>query len=290
MALKSGLRWFSLAALAIMFLTGTLGVALAFPAPLFSYHAERGRLSLYSDRPFNEAIAQKILANIDARISTSPFDHGEHQSIFVANSDWRQRLLMNVAYGAGGVNFYPVTRNVFLRNSEIDADRLVGPSGHPVALPRSFTYFAAHEIGHSLTGEFLGATHLWNWSLPQWIREGYADYVGFGGHVDVRSLYAQYRVRDPVMDYAKSGQYARFRLLVAYMIQNEHWSAQRLLLSDMPQSAAENLLATGMNRRLIGGSCRNSRTINRTLAVRHSRATLTIDFTKRQRTAPAHSA
>ncbi len=160
---------------------------------------------------------------------------------------------MNVAYGAGGVNFYPLTRNVFLRDSEIDADRLVGPNGRPVALPRSFTYFAAHEIGHSLTGEFLGAANLWNWRLPQWIREGYADYVGFGGHIDIKSLYAQYRAGDPIMDYAKSGQYARFRLLVAYMIQRGHWSAQRLLLSDMPQSAAETLLVAGMNQRTSTG-------------------------------------
>ena len=242
-------RWvrrLGIAALVPVFLAGLVAVALANPEPFFAYHTLRGRLSLYSDRPFDTAKAQGILAKIEARLKTSPLDDGAPAAIFVSNADWRQRLFMNLAYGAGGVNFYPLTRNVFLRDAKIEADQLIRPDGTPAEAPRSFTYFAGHEIGHSLTGARLGAAHLWNWRLPQWIREGMADYVGLGGAVDIDALYRQYRAGDPMMDYAKSGQYRRFRLLVAFFLQRKHWSVDRLLQSGLPQADAEAMLNAGM--------------------------------------------
>ncbi len=59
MGAKAVLRSLGLAILVALILAGALSAALAFPAPLFSYHAERGRLSLYSDRPFDQAKAQE---------------------------------------------------------------------------------------------------------------------------------------------------------------------------------------------------------------------------------------
>ncbi len=246
--MRRWMRWLGVATLVPVFLAGLVVVALANPEPFFAYHTARGRLTLYSDAPFDAVKGQAILARIEARLKTSPLDDGAAHAIFVSNARWRQRLFMNVAYGAGGVNFYPLTRNVFLRDSRIEADQLLRPDGTPAEAPRSFTYFAAHEIGHSLTGARLGAAHLWNWRLPQWVREGYADYVGLGGDVDVDALYRQYRAGDRMMDYAKSGQYRRFRLLVAFFLTREHWSVDRLLLSRMGQSDAEAAMNAAMTK------------------------------------------
>jgi hypothetical protein len=212
---------------------------LAFPDCFFAYYTERGRLALYSDAPFDAAKAQRILAAIDGRLRRSPIDDRTPPNrIFVANADWRQRLFMNIAYGAGGVNFYPITRNVFVRNSDIDSDTLYGRSGKPTEKPRTFTYFAAHEIGHTLTAEQLGILHLWNFRLPPWIREGAADYIGLGGDIDVEQLYTRYRAHDPFFN-PKSGHYDRYRLLVAYFLKRKHWSMDQLLLSNMPMEEAE---------------------------------------------------
>ena len=216
---------------------GYAGV-LAFPDCFFAYYTERGRLALYSDVPFDAGKGQKVLAGIDARLGRSPLDDGLPDRIFVANADWRQRLFMNIAYGAGGVNFYPITRNVFLRNSDIDTDTLYGRSGKASEKPRTFTYYAAHEIGHTLTAERLGVLHLWNFRLPVWIREGTADYVGLGGDIDVDELYVHYRAHDPFFD-LRSGHYDRYRLLVAYFLKRKHWSMDQLLRSNMTIDAAE---------------------------------------------------
>jgi hypothetical protein len=225
-----------------------LGTALAYPQPFFAYHTTRGRLVLYSDRAFDAAKAQGILAEVDRRLTRSPLDHhdGTHR-IFVSNSGWRRTLFMNTASGAAGVNFYPVTRNVFTRGADIDRDQLIRPSGTPAEPPRTFTYYCAHEITHSLTAAERGLAHVWNFGLPAWVREGYADYVGMGskGPVDVASMYAQYRAHDRRFD-PKSGYYARYRLLVAFYLDRKGWSVAKLMDTRLTLEEAEREMNAGM--------------------------------------------
>ncbi|MBS0470273.1 MAG: hypothetical protein JSR60_04310 [Proteobacteria bacterium] len=57
--------------------------------------------------------------------------------------------------------------------------------------------------------------------------------------MDIALLYRQYRAGDPTLDFAKTGQYKRFRLLVAFFLKQEHWSVDRLLASGLSQSEAE---------------------------------------------------
>src|SRR5262249_37155513 len=155
------------------------------------------------------------------------------------------RLLFPRAYGAGGVNLAPLTRNVFIRNSDIGNDTVYGMTGKPTETPRTFTYFAAHEIGHTLTAEYLGVSHLWNFGMPVWIREGTADYIGLAGDIDVDRLYARYRAHHPFFA-TNSGHYDRYRLLVAYYVKKLHWPIEKLLLSDLSMDAAERAMTAGM--------------------------------------------
>jgi hypothetical protein len=236
-------RWLVLIQLAPVAFAAMLGSALACPQPFFPYSAHEGRLSIYSDRPFDTARARVLLDAVDQRLSRSPLDHpGESNAIFISNAGWRQLIFMNFSSKASGVNFAPLTRNVFLRTADIDTGVLVNAWGHPAPPPRTLTYYCAHEITHTLTAEDLGAAHLWNKGLPQWIREGYADYVGMGSKIDVDALYREYRAHDGRMDYEKSGYYAKFRLLVAFMLDREGWSIHRLLRSGLSEADAERLM------------------------------------------------
>src|SRR4030081_307977 len=96
---------------------------------------------------------KRLLAEVDRRLRLASLDHGngEHR-IFVANSYWHARLVFLWDFGTGGVNYYPLTRNVFIRESDIDSDRVLRTAG-PVPPPRTLAYYAAHEIAHSLAGE-----------------------------------------------------------------------------------------------------------------------------------------
>jgi hypothetical protein len=229
---------------AIMLVVG----AIVFPQPMFAYHVTAGRLSLWSDRPFDLDKGQAILAQVEMRLATSPLDDDKRHAIFVTNTAWRRSLFFLIAEGAAGVNNYPLTNNVFIRQADIGADRVFGASGKPAPPPRTLAYYATHEITHSLTGEHLGVGRLWNRKLPQWVREGYADYVGMGGQVDVDDLYRRYRAGDPDLDFTRSHTYARFRLLTAYRLEREHWSVDQLLASRLSQSQAEAKMVGGMER------------------------------------------
>src|SRR5690349_20903032 len=219
--------------------------ALVHPQPAFAYHVQSGRLSLFSDKPFDTEKSKRLLAEVDRRLRLTSLDHGdgEHR-IFVANSYWRARLVFLWNFGAGGVNYYPLTRNVFIRESDIDNNRVMGRAG-PVPPPRTFAYYAAHEIAHSLTGEAAGP--LSYHSLPAWIREGLADYIGLAQPVDFENLIERLRADDPELDPKRSGLYLRYRLLVSYFIDHEHWSLERLLASPMPQPEAEARMLAAFN-------------------------------------------
>jgi hypothetical protein len=213
---------------------------LAYPQPLFAYHVATDRLALYADRPFDPDKGRRVLADAERRIGHSVLDRrdGKHR-VFVAHSPWRARLVFLWNYGAGGVNYQPLTRNVFIRASDIDADRVMSSLG-PLPPPRTLAYYIAHEIGHSLISERIGA--LANWRLPRWIREGLADYIAFAGVVDIDRLTAQLRAGAREVDPQRSGLYARYRLLVAHMLEREGWSVDQLLASSLPQAEAERQL------------------------------------------------
>jgi hypothetical protein len=78
--------------------------------------------------------------------------------------------------------------------------------------------------------------------MRAWIREGLADYIAFGGEVDVNALVTAWRAGDPALDPKRSGQYALYRMLVAYFLTREGWSLERLLSSDMKLGEAEAML------------------------------------------------
>ena len=87
-------------------------------------------------------------------------------------------LFFNKDYGVAGVAQAEITPNVFLRNARIEDNRLISPRGTPVPGDRTLDYYVAHEIAHQLTAESIGGFRFHQ--LPQWVREGYADYIGIG--------------------------------------------------------------------------------------------------------------
>ena len=212
---------------------------LAYPQPLFAYHVAQGRLDLYSDRPFDPKRGRQVLADIERRIAPSPLNDDKKYRIFIANADWRNRLVFLWSYGAGGVNYYPL-QNVFIRAADVDADRVRKRSGALVEPPRTLAYFGAHEIGHSLVAAKLGA--LAHQRLPTWVREGLADYIAFGGEVEIDELARGLRLSAPDLDPQRSGLYARYRLLVAYLLERENWTIGELLKSPPSGDAVEQRL------------------------------------------------
>jgi len=214
---------------------------LCAPGAFFVHTVRAENLVLSSDRPFPEAAGRHVLDLAQAKISRSPlYSTNTEYHVFVCNARWRQRLFFNKDYGAGGVAPYPITSNVFLRDAHIQDDRLISPRDMPVMGDRPLDYFIAHEICHQMTGSAIGPIRYLR--LPQWVREGYADYVGKGSAFHYDDARRAFLAGAPEMDYRRSGLYWRFHMLVAYLLDRQGWSVERLLASPPPQDDVEDAI------------------------------------------------
>lgn len=244
----------------LLLAVGTAGAVaglLAFPGPLFAHTVAQGRLELLSDEPFDPEAGRRLLADVEARISRSPLDQrdGSHR-IVVVNTAWRHRLTFLGYEGAGGLNRYPLTRTVYIRRSDIGRGLVFSPLGPPVPPPRTLTYFAAHEIAHSLTGERVGVQAYF--ALPHWIREGVADYVAFGSATDVEDMRRKPDLGEPSLVPGFVSPYAPFRLLVAYLLEVEGWTLERLLASGLQEAEARRMLAARYGPCAMASDCQTS--------------------------------
>ena len=217
---------------------------ICFPQVFFRASVSANNLTLYSDQSFTPDAGKRVLEKAEAKLIASPlYSRGESQTVYVCNATWRRVLFFNRNYGAGGVNQYPFTSNVFLRGAVIDENRLIGPSGNQVPGDRTLDYYVAHEITHTLTVQAVGSYRYYK--LPQWIREGYADYVGKGAAFNYEEVRRAFLANEPELDWKKSGLYLRFHLLVAYLLDKRHWTVQRLLNEPPDQAAIEDLVRQG---------------------------------------------
>ncbi|MFN0122229.1 MAG: hypothetical protein ACKV2V_17175 [Blastocatellia bacterium] len=216
-------------------------ILLSFPRPFFAQSHTYRNLTLYSDRPFDTAAAAHVLKAAHDKLRASPlFSEQQHHAIYVCNARWRQRIFFTHVYGVGGVNYYPLTSNVFLRDSLIEQNRLIRPNGTVIGAERPLDYFVAHEIGHTLTGQAVGSIRFYR--MPEWIREGYADYVGKNAAFNFDETLRAFHASAPEMNRETSGLYLRYHLLVAYLLDKKQWSVSQLLHSDISQQAVEEEL------------------------------------------------
>ncbi|MGE0127894.1 MAG: hypothetical protein AB7U82_07435 [Blastocatellales bacterium] len=225
----------------ILAVVALIWLLLSVPQPFFKASVSAKNLTLYSDQSFTAESGQRILELVEAKLARSPlYSADQKHLVFICNARWRQRVFFTYVYGVGGVNYYPVTTNVFLRDSIIEENCLIGPGGKRVPGERTLDYFIAHEIAHTLTGQAVGgiAYH----RLPQWKREGYADYVGKGSSFNYDEAKRAFLANDPKMDWEKSGLYWRFHLLVAHLMDKQHWSAQRVLEDPIEQQSVEEMI------------------------------------------------
>jgi len=138
--------------------------------------------------------------------------------------------------GGSGVNYHPWTSEVFLVAAAIEDNRLINRSGKPDVLGRRLDHFMTHEITHRLTSRAIG---LWrHQNLPDWIKEGYAEYVARGAEFDYEQSVQAFLVGAPEMSLPKLVPYRRYETLVAFFVKDEG-GIRRLLAQPRSQAEAE---------------------------------------------------
>jgi hypothetical protein len=186
-----------------------------YPNPLFGFsHAYRG-FTVSSDDPIDPAI-DRVLDDTERRLSTSTHYHaGDRFRIFICNRSWRLRFFIFNASVGGGTAY--ATRNIFIRESDIAANKVIGPNGITLldAPDRPLSYFIAHEATHVMELRQFGLLAMLR--APRWLEDGYADLIGKAGNFNVAANRALLLKNDPLLSekMARNGLYRRYHLMVA---------------------------------------------------------------------------
>lgn len=203
--------------------------AASFPNPMFDYRYSYENYRIWSDRPIPGEITG-VLDDVTRRLRTSSLHERDTPvEIFFCNEPWRM-WLYGRAFSSqmGGAADVWLTRQVFIRASDIPANRLHTPTGGPLAdaAQRPLSYFIAHEITHNDVSRRFGRTVMLRY--PEWLLEGYADYVGKAGDFDFEENRALFAAGASALDRDRSGLYREFHLKVAYLLDKKGWTLQQV--------------------------------------------------------------
>jgi len=221
---------------------------MAFPYPFFSHEVHFENITVYSDQSISPALLS-ILNDVQGRLQKSPLNDPTLQHrLFICNKGWLFTFLANTDYRAGGVNKAWLNQNIFLRRSDIERNRLIGPSGKEVSGERTLAYFITHEIAHSLEVHLLGRYEYIR--LPAWKREGYADYIARDSEFVFAERLAALQNNAPEMSPQGSGLYLRYELFVAYLLDVAHLTPEEMLTDSFAEAALEHTLRAIRLRRV----------------------------------------
>jgi hypothetical protein len=210
-----------------------------FPQLMFSNYITYQNYEVWSDRTIPPQINQ-VLDDATRRLLTSNlYEPTKKVKIFFCNDSWRLLIHALDDQSAGNTDTW-LTRNIYIRASDITTNRFYAPDAKPIPdeAHRPLSYVIAHEVTHVVeTIQFERPLKL---KYPSWLLEGYADYVAKGGDFDFDENRRLLKSDSPLLDLQKSGLYRRFHLEVAYLIDKKGLTA-RQVFANPPQ---ENDLLT----------------------------------------------
>jgi hypothetical protein len=206
---------------------------LIYPQPLFAYELRHAEITVHSTAPIPDAM-RTTLDRVRARLDRSPVGaRAKDVHVFVCQSRWVFALFARQKYQVGGIAHAYIGQHVFLRQSDLANDRLIGPSGQPVPPDRPLSYFIAHELMHIANMRALGP---WQYTrLPRWVDDGYADYVA--RDIDLQATLEKLKAGAHELEPQLSGLYLRWHLRVAYLLDKKGIAIDELL-RNTPDEAA----------------------------------------------------
>ncbi|MES3025920.1 MAG: hypothetical protein V4857_30435 [Pseudomonadota bacterium] len=236
-------------AIALACLVAAYLALLSSPRPLFAHHVRHQNYEVWSDQPIPPQI-ERVLDDATRRLRASPFHApAAPLRIFICNADWRLWIYgLHFSVRVGGAADTWLTRNIYIRASDIAGNRIHSPDGGPIAdaAQRPLSYFIAHEATHIAVGRRYG--RLVTLQYPEWLLEGYADYIGKGGDFDFDENLRLFKAGSAQMDLSRSGLYRGFHLEVAHLLEKEGIGLEALFANPPEESAVRARLSRAAAR------------------------------------------
>ncbi len=216
-------------------------ILLNFPNFLFANHHRFKNFDIYSDKKIPIEIEQ-VLVDVLKRLENSElYESTDKFSIYFCNTKWRLSLLTRNP-NVGGIVNQGISNNVFIRESEIEKNKIVCPTkDQEIALikERPLSYFIAHEITHSLQTKVERFMHI---TTSKYIVEGYADYIGKSTSFKYDKYLNDFLQNDVTMNPKSSGLYNKYHLFIAYLIEKKGMSFKEIVNLNMKMEEIENEL------------------------------------------------
>ena len=221
------IKYIKLLAIAVVLTVLAYLGMVAFPPLMFSSHITYQNYEVWSDRAIPPQISH-VLDDATRRLHTSDlYEPNQKINIFFCNDSWR--LLIHALDDQSAANTDAwLTRNIYVRASDIAANRFYAPDAKPIpdAIHRPLSYVIAHEGTHVI--ELLQFERPLKLKYPHWLIEGYADYVAKAGDFDFDENRELLKIDSPLLDLQRSGLYRRFHLEVAYLIDKKGLTAKQI--------------------------------------------------------------
>lgn len=221
------------------------GLVWTHPFVLFPHRIEVSGVQLCSDRPFSEADARVLIEDTIQRMQAIPdWKPSKGLSAFICNSTWRRRLFFFPSSKAGGLAYYLLPHS-FFSGGDIALNQLIRYDGQAVTDERTLSYFLAHEFTHIHHERTVGT---WRFHrTPDWIKEGYADFVGRGDAWKRSIAKEGFLNNSPEMTTPVIAPYLRFNLLFSYYHTQMGQSVESLSMHPTSREEAEASLLEALS-------------------------------------------
>jgi len=213
-------KYFSAIVLSVVVLAILL--AEKYPQIFFVHHRDYRNLTLYSSDDIPVSIDRALEQALQLLARSPVYDGRKNYRVFVANN----RLLYAVIgpdFSQGSFAKTNLFNTVVIRRCDLSSANCF--SNSPMFNVRSLSGLIAHEVTHVNMRAYLG--HWKEAQLPRWIREGFPDYIAASGSYTAPDAFEQY-LHSVVID-SKSYEYYRYRMAVAYALDERKLSLQQLI-------------------------------------------------------------
>lgn len=168
----------------ILIAVGAYVGLLFYPSVLFSHHIDYKNFRVHSEDALDAVRIQQILDDVDAALATSEiYDPAITHNILLGHDNGAFALVQDLAWWLFTQNTRPVftynraappsiSQIITFRVPDFERDLLVHPEAR---FDMGMTHDFTHEAVHTLVSAQIGAGG--NFSLPEWKREGYPEYV-----------------------------------------------------------------------------------------------------------------
>lgn len=209
---------FSLAAISYL-------AMLIYPNWAFAYSYEYENVTVYSDRPIESVIEVRLEDALTNLEHSELYHPNMHFNIFICYDEYRLGFFTRNP-NVGGVVNGVISENVFLREADIAANKIIPPGTWLMdAANRSLTYYLSHEMTHAMQARhkrFVRLTH------PAYIIEGYADYIAKKDTFNYENALAEY-LSGHEFYAAESPLYNMQHLAIAHLIEKESLTFKEIL-------------------------------------------------------------